>query len=235
MNHPNKNFINQFNTVQINSEKQDLSNKIPTARRSTNSAVMIIEDVKANLIKALKEKENISVAVNEDATPQKVETKTVLVEQVTDLKTEGPLVFKNGVLSLDDTSLKTTLAGYSQQFLQDAVTKFTANSTPGGGAVGIKFDDGVNISNFTRSVNNLIFTGPGVQLTRKGKDVEVYVSGMDANLDFARESSMLEALALVNQVYNDVQFLALGNYPTVYGSIGGFTADPQTNSQWNVF
>ena len=231
MNHPNQNFLNKFNSVQITSEKQDLSNKIPANRRATNSPLMLIEDVKANLVKALKEKENISVAVSEEAEPQKVETKTILVEQVTDLKTEGPLVFKNGVLSLDDTSLKTTLAGYSQQFLQDAVTKFTANTTPGGGAVGIKFDDGVNTTNYTRSVNNLIFTGPGVQLTRKGKDVEVYISGLDPNLDFAREATMLQVFSVINQLYSTVNSLENIFYPSSFNSIGGTSG----SNYWDVF
>lgn len=227
MNHPNQNFLNKFNSVQITSEKQDLSNKIPANRRATNSPLMLIEDVKANLVKALKEKENISVAVSEEAEPQKVETKTILVEQVTDLKTEGPLVFKNGVLSLDDTSLKTTLATYSQQFLQDAVTKFTANTTPGGGAVGIKFDDGVNTTNYTRSVNNLIFKGPGVELTRKGKDIEVYISSsIDTSLDFPRESTMLSILGLLSSLSTQVDDINTNVFPDSMSSIGG--------GEWNI-
>lgn len=154
-------------------------------------------------------------------------------EQGTYLKIEKPLTIKDGKLSVDAKIITENLEKKTEEIHQ-TVSKLSS-AVGGGGAVGIVYDDGVNQENLLKSVNNLIFTGPGVQLTRKGKDVEVYVSGMDANLDFARESSMLQALALINQAYTDIQFLALGNYPTVYTSIGGFTADPDTNSQWNVF
>jgi hypothetical protein len=226
--HPNQNFLNNFNNIQAVSEKQDLTNKLPENRKASTAPLMLIEDVKAKLQKALKEKENIQVKITEEAKPEEITTQKVIVEQVLpEIKTEGPLVYKNGVLSLDSTELKTALAGYSQQFLQDAVTKFTANSTPGGGAVGIKFDDGVNKTNLTRSVNNLIFKGPGVQLTRKGKDIEVYVaSAINTEVDFPRESTMLSVFTLLSSLSQQVDEINTSLYPSSFTSIGG--------GEWNI-
>jgi hypothetical protein len=230
--HPNQNFLNNFNNIQAVSEKQDLTNKLPENRKASTAPLMLIEDVKAKLQKALKEKENIQVKITEEAKPEEITTQKVIVEQVLpEIKTEGPLVYKNGVLSLDSTELKTALAGYSQQFLQDAVTKFTANSTPGGGAVGIKYNNSGNIVSLSKSVSDIIFTGPGVEVTKQGKNVQVYISGMDPNLDFAREATVLELVENITQIYNDVSNLQNVVYVSSYNSIGGTSG----SNYWNVW
>ena len=230
--HPNQNFLNNFNNIQAVSEKQDLTNKLPENRKASTAPLMLIEDVKAKLQKALKEKENIQVKITEEAKPEEITTQKVIVEQVLpEIKTEGPLVYKNGVLSLDSTELKTALAGYSQQFLQDAVTKFTANYTPGGGAVGIKYNNSGNIVSLSKSVSDIIFTGPGVEVTKQGKNVQVYISGMDPNLDFAREATVLELVENITQIYNDVSNLQNAVYVSSYNSIGGASG----SNYWNVW
>jgi hypothetical protein len=143
------------------------------------------------------------------------------------LKIDKPLSFKDGKLTVDAKVITENLEKKTEEIHQ-TVSKLSA--TVGGGAVGIVYDDGVNKENVIKSVNNIIFTGPGVNITRKGKDVEIYISGMDANLDFAREATMLDILSSITQIFEDVQALTGAVFPNSLTNIGGTFPN-----QWNVF
>jgi len=147
------------------------------------------------------------------------------------LKIDKPLSFKDGKLTVDAKVITENLEKKTEEIHQ-TVSKLSA--TVGGGAVGIVYDDGLNKENVIKSVSNIIFTGPGVGVSRKGKDVEIYISGMDADLDFAREATLLQALALVEQSANDIDSVLNQAYPSNFDTIGGTTVDENGN-QWTIF
>lgn len=155
-----------------------------------------------------------------------------LLEQI---ELSEPLVLKNGKISLDPQKLSDLISSQTASLVQSTVEKLnTANIIPGGGAVGIKFrDDFGNVTKYTRSVNDLIFTGAGVTLSREGKNIEVNITGGtivagDPTIDFARESTMLEIYTNFQQLYELVQDITDLIIPTSYpDGIGG------SSTQWS--
>lgn len=152
-----------------------------------------------------------------------------LLEQ---LELGEPLVLKDGKITLDPQKLSDLISSQTAALVQSTVEKInTANIIPGGGAVGIKYrDDLGNITKYTRSVNDIIFTGAGVTLAREGKNIEINIQGAsviaeDPTIDFARESTMLEIYSNFQQLYTLVQNITGVIVPTTYpGGIGGTTA-----------
>jgi hypothetical protein len=146
-------------------------------------------------------------------------------EQGTYLKIEKPLTIKDGRLSVDAKIITENLEKKTEEIHQ-TVSKLSS-AVGGGGAVGIVYDDGVNQENLLKSVNNLIFKGPGVELTRKGKDIEVYISSsIDTSLDFPRESTMLSILGLLSSLSTQVDDINTNVFPSSMSSIGG--------GEWNI-
>lgn len=146
-------------------------------------------------------------------------------EQGTYLKIEKPLTIKDGKLSVDAKIITENLEKKTEEIHQ-TVSKLSS-AVGGGGAVGIVYDDGVNQENLLKSVNNLIFKGPGVELTRKGKDIEVYISSsIDTSLDFPRESTMLSILGLLSSLSTQVDDINTNVFPNSMSSIGG--------GEWNI-
>jgi hypothetical protein len=137
------------------------------------------------------------------------------------LKIEKPLTLKDGKLSVDAKIITENLEKKTEEIHQ-TVSKLS--STVGGGAVGVIHDDGVNQEYLLKSVSNLIFKGPGVELTRKGKDVEVYIaSSIDVTTDFPRESTMLELYAIIQQLNEDILSLSTSSTTSISGGSWGPT------------
>jgi hypothetical protein len=89
------------------------------------------------------------------------------------LDVEYPLILEEGVLHFDSKKLTKVLDQFKNKDIQTAIDKLATAIPTGGGAVGI-IDHGQRI---IKSVNDIIFTGTGVTVTRKGKNVEVDISG----------------------------------------------------------
>lgn len=95
------------------------------------------------------------------------------------VKVENPLKLENGILTFDSEKVTKILDKLKSQDVQKAIDKLSATLTSsgggiaGGGAVGIVFDN----KRLLKSVSDIEFTGPGVNVIRKGKNVEVNISG----------------------------------------------------------
>lgn len=197
-------------------------------------------DFTENVNKILEESKNIPEVVEFVAQPvnesllgrldnifkvqeKKKEEETIIPlneEQGTYLKIEKPLTIKDGKLSVDAKIITENLEKKTEEIHQ-TVSKLSS-AVGGGGAVGIVYDDGVNKENLLKSVNNLIFKGPGVELTRKGKDVEVYIaSSIDVTTDFPRESTMLELYTIIQEMNQDIQQLSSSSITSILGGSWG--------------
>jgi hypothetical protein len=157
--------------------------------------------------------------------------KKELLEQ---LKVSGPLVIKDGKISIDDEKLSNLITNQTTAIIQTSLERINgANLIPQGGAVGIKTIDGVgNKTSLTKSVSDLIITGDGVTVTSQGKNVEINIPGVsvvagDPTIDFARESTMLSVLQYINMINETINSLTGVVIPLSYsGGIGG------TNGNW---
>lgn len=89
------------------------------------------------------------------------------------IEAEYPLILENGTLSFDSEKLTKVMDQFKNADIQDAINKLTTAITPGGGAVGIK----ENGNKVIRSVNDINFTGAGVDVVRQGKNVTVTIAG----------------------------------------------------------
>jgi hypothetical protein len=156
--------------------------------------------------------------------------KKELLEQ---LKVSGPLVIKDGKISIDDEKLSNLITNQTTAIIQTSLERINgANLIPQGGAVGIKTIDGAgNKTSLIKSVSDLIITGGGVTVTSQGKNVEINIPGAsvlanDPTIDFARESttlSMLQSLANLTATVNSLVGVVV---PTSYSNgIGGSTGN----------
>jgi len=232
-----KQAVSKINAPRIDSNLLgDLDNILKPKIQNKN---LFIGDFAENVNKILEESKNIPEVVEFVPQPvnesllgrldnifkvqeKKKEEETIIPlneEQGTYLKIEKPLTIKDGKLSVDAKIITENLEKKTEEIHQ-TVSKLS--STVGGGAVGIVYDDGVNQENLLKSVNNLIFKGPGVELTRKGKDVEVYIaSSIDVTTDFPRESTMLELYTIIQEMNQDIQQLSSGSITSILGGSWG--------------
>jgi len=118
----------------------------------------------------------------------------------------------------------------SNQIIENFLKSKGYDNIYGAGAVGIKTEniDGERTS-VLKSVNDIIFKGDGVTITREGKNIEVNIPGAsvvagDPTIDFARESTVVELYSQLQTIYSLVQNIAalsfVENYPN---GIGGAT------------
>jgi len=90
------------------------------------------------------------------------------------ISVEEPLVLQSGILSFKSDKLLDLARKTSTKDIQEAINKIASSMMPtGGGAVGIIF----NGTKLTNSVSDIQFTGSGVNVIRKGKNVLVDISG----------------------------------------------------------
>jgi hypothetical protein len=93
------------------------------------------------------------------------------------IEAQFPLVLEDGVLSFDSKHVSGILDKFKNTDIQNAIDKLSKTITPGGGGVGVIYKVGETNNRILKSVNDIIFTGSGVTVTRKRKNVEVNISG----------------------------------------------------------
>jgi hypothetical protein len=84
-----------------------------------------------------------------------------------------PLILEEGTLSFDSEKFTKVIDQLRNTDIQNLINKLSTAITTGGGAVGIKF----NGNYLLKSVNDINFTGAGVNVTRQGKNVTIDISG----------------------------------------------------------
>ena len=161
------------------------------------------------------------------AIPLKEET---LLEQI---ELSDPLVLKDGKITIDQTKLLDIVSKQNAIVVQNTLEKVRQSTadrlaSSGGGGVAVKYEDFAgNQTSLLKSVNDLIFTGDGVTLDREGKNIVVDIPGVnvlasDPTIDFARESTTLNILQLLNNITDIVQDLEGVIVPLSYpDGIGG--------------
>jgi len=98
------------------------------------------------------------------------------------IEAQFPLVLEDGVLSFDSKHVSGILDKFKNTDIQNAIDKLSKTITPGGGGVGVIYKVGEINNRILKSVNDIIFTGSGVTVTRKRKNVEVNISGGASSL-----------------------------------------------------
>ena len=90
---------------------------------------------------------------------------------------EYPLVLEDNVISLDENHVTKLMDKFKGTNIDELVQQLGRLAVPGGGAVGIITRQGGQDTRIIKSVNDLIFTGTGVTVTKKRKNVEINISG----------------------------------------------------------
>jgi hypothetical protein len=90
---------------------------------------------------------------------------------------EYPLVLEDNVISLDENHVTKLMDKFKGTNIDELVQQLGRLAVPGGGAVGIITRQGGQDTRIIKSVNDLIFTGSGVTVTKKRKNVEINISG----------------------------------------------------------
>jgi hypothetical protein len=95
------------------------------------------------------------------------------------IEAQFPLVLEDGVLSFDSEHVSGIIDQFKNTDIQNAINNIAKTNIPGGGAVGIitKDSDG-NKKRIIKSVNDIIFTGQGVTVTPRRKNVEINIAGV---------------------------------------------------------
>jgi hypothetical protein len=92
------------------------------------------------------------------------------------LQAEFPLIIEDGKLSFDGDHVTKILDQFKNTDIQNAINNIAKTNIPGGGAVGIIYKDADgNKTRIVKSVSDIIFTGSGVTVTPKRKNVEVNI------------------------------------------------------------
>lgn len=236
MNKDRKQFADQFIPKTTEQLKEEI--KLEEKKQQKLQQVAYLESLKPLkfLNEDFKKTTDRFFNINPDTKPKqfiKLEEpieKKHLLEQ---LEVSGPLVLKNGKISIDDEKLSNLITNQTTALLQTSLERINgANLIPQGGAVGIKTIDGVgNKKSFTKSVSDIILTGDGVTVTSQGKNVEINIPGVsvvagDPTIDFARESTMISVLQYINMINETINSLTGVVVPLSYSNgIGGTTGN----------
>jgi len=92
---------------------------------------------------------------------------------------EYPLVLEDNTISLDKNHITKILEKFKGTSSDELAQQLSRLATPGGGAVGIIRRVGNQDTRIIKSVNDLIFTGSGVTITKKRKNVEINIAGVE--------------------------------------------------------
>lgn len=222
--HPNKSFIenfnrktNNFDSVSLYYENFDIQKlkkakferyseqkqieprqKIEIEKKPSETRKILVEQKTSSLVEKSKKLKKQKVPVVTEESKNKNATLQINENEKSFIEVDKPFVIKNNKLSIDENVITESIQKYTQPIYQSLRA---LSSGAGGGAVGIVSDDGTKQTTLLKSVNNLIFKGPGVQLTRKGKDIEVNISSsINTDVDFPRESTMLAVFSMLNQI-----------------------------------
>lgn len=228
-----ENFVNNLiakTPEQIEQARKDRNKELylqnlKNYHEATKPLKVLTEDLKKATDRFFKSTPNPSKNVLEvEVIPQEP-----LMEQI---RVDGPLSIKNDTITIDKNKLAEMIAEQASQIAQTALDKLNlknmeALNVPGGGAVGIKYKtyEGQR-QKIARSVNDIVFTGDGVTVTREGKNVLVNIPGAsvvagDPTIDFARESTVLDMLTTLDTMYNSILDIQQMTIPESYNTIGG--------------
>jgi len=227
MNHPNSDFIQNF--IRKSTKEQIVEKHTAEAKafaklhaESKTKPMNLTEATKEALVEVI----NKSVHTKPKTQP-KLKIQIPLNEQLqsSQIEVKEPLVVKDNKIQIDLNKLTDLFADENaitvQKTLEAVRTKNLDGGIGGGGGIGIiSEDESGNKIKVIRSAGNLIIRGPGVQVERKGKDVELYISGsIDTNTDFPREATMLELYELIQDINENVSFLTGQEIPTALGTV----------------
>lgn len=227
MNHPNSDFIQNFvrkSTKEQIAEKHKAEAEVFAKLQAENKTrpMNLTEATKEALVEVI----NKSV-YTKPQTQSKLKIQVALNEQLqtSQIEVQEPLVIKDNKIQIDLNKLTDLFATENattvQKTLEAVRTKNLDGGIGGGGGLGIVAEDeNGNKIKVIRSAGNLIVRGPGVQVERKGKDVELYISGsVDTNTDFPREATMLELYQLIQDINESVVALTGQEIPTALGTV----------------
>lgn len=93
------------------------------------------------------------------------------------VEAQYPLILEDNKISIDSDHIAKTIEKFKGPDTKEIIKQIEMMATPGGGGVGVIYNDGSGNERVLKSVNDLIFTGSGVTVTRKRKNVEVNISG----------------------------------------------------------
>ena len=139
------------------------------------------------------------------------------------LDVEYPLILEEGVLHFDSKKLTTVLDQFKNTDIQTAINKLATAIPTGGGAVGIK-DEGRYL---LKSVSDINFVGPGVSVTRKGKNVDVNIAGTEGAV-----TSLIAGPGITLSPSSGVGAVTVSNLLSVKGNAAGiiqFSNSSQTD------
>lgn len=226
MKHPNANFIKNFI---IKPTKEQIEERKKAEMEAFKKLHEENKNKKLSLTEATKEalEQVISATTTNKAPQSKLKVYSQLNEQVqtSEIQVQSPLVIKDNKIQLDFNSLTDFLSKENASVVQKTLdlmkVKTLDGGGGGGGAVGIVAQDSEgNDVRLLRSVSNLIFKGPGVDVQRKGKDVEVYISSsIDTSADFPREASVLEIYSAIQDINNNIAELNGQNIPDALATV----------------
>jgi len=145
------------------------------------------------------------------------------------VKAKYPLVFDDdkGLFTIDKKFFEKLLSGGSVN--QQLMNKFVNAASSGGGAVGIQ--DGNSGTLLTRSVDDLIFQGPGVTLEKYGKNVRVNISGGGAEAGRLPDGTTFDTVVTsVNGHTGDVTIITYSKDPPNKPGAGDLWFESDTGS-----
>jgi hypothetical protein len=208
----------------------------------TNKEPILNEENEKNLLtettkQALEETISKTTTTNKQPnTKLKLSSNLNEQNQISEIQVQSPLIVKDNKIQLDFKSLGDILAKENSLLVQQTLDMMKVKTLDsvglGGGGVGIVGqDEEGNDVRLLKSVSNLIFKGPGVEVQRKGKDVEIYVSSsIDTSADFPREASILEIYSAIQEINSNILELNGNNIPDALA-----TVDYVTGTTWGYF
>lgn len=237
----NNSFANKFvpktkEQIREENEKREFLQRYELFKEQNKKTTVLGEDI----IKAAQKITNSSFY--QKPPQQSIEVVHPINEQVeTKIKLSDPLVLKDGKITIDPQKLTEIISKQNTEISNKTIEQFLRtngyDNIYGGGAVGIKTEDVDGDQTYIlKSVNDIIFKGDGVTITRQGKNIEVNIPGAsvvagDPTIDFARESSVLELYTSLQSVYTLLEQISTIGFVTNYtDGIGGFT-----NGYWQPY
>jgi hypothetical protein len=98
------------------------------------------------------------------------------------VEAQYPLIIEDNKISIDSDHIAKTIEKFKGPDTKEIIKQIEMMATPGGGGVGVIYNDGSGNERVLKSVNDLIFTGSGVNITRKRKNVEINIPGSSGGI-----------------------------------------------------
>ena len=102
--------------------------------------------------------------------------------EVSLVEAQYPLIIEDNKISIDSDHIAKTIEKFKGPDTKEIIKQIEMMATPGGGGVGVIYNDGSGNERVLKSVNDLIFTGSGVNITKKRKNVEINIPGSSGGI-----------------------------------------------------